>query len=157
MILDNLDQVMNLYAPTDHTAGATLQSYIDRLVAMENAAGAALYGLVNINTTVTSAGSATVQFQLIGNTSDATFASGNVVLADSGAIAKATLVAGYQIPLSMSHAAFGSLEAKTGFLRYLTITANIGVADLTAGKFNAWLGISPIVSDNLSYAAGYSV
>lgn len=156
MILDNLDQVMAAYAPT--TGATNLQSYIDRLVAMENAAGYPLFGYVNVNTTaLASGGAAEVEFLLLGNASDPTFASGNVTLATSGAIAKASLVKGYQISLAMSHAAFGSLEAKTAFLRYLTIVATITTHDLTAGKFDAWLGFAPMPSDNLSYPAGYSV
>lgn len=157
MFLDSLDQVMSLYAPTDHTAGFTFQSYIDRLAAMENAAGEPLWGYVNVNTAVTSSAAATVQFQIWGNASDTTFASGNVVLADSGAIAKATLVAGYQIPLAMSRQAFQHYLAKTSFLRYLTIACSIGTTDLLTGKFNAWFTIRPPVNDALSYPAGYSV
>jgi hypothetical protein len=155
MLFDSLDQVMSLYAPT--TAAASFQNYIDRLAKMENASGAPLYGYVNVNTTVTSGGSATVQFQVIGNATDATFASGNVVLADSGAIAKATLVAGYQIPLAISHAAMGSHENTGSFLRYVTILVTIGTADLTAGKFNGWITNAPVMNDNLSYPAGYTV
>lgn len=155
MILDHADQVMTAYAPTAQTA--TFSNYIDRLVAMENASGAPLYGYVNVNTSVTSAGAATVQFQVIGNNSDPTFASGNVVLADSGAIPKATLVAGWQIPLAISHAQLLSLEPKTAFLRYLTILVTIGTANLTAGKFDGWLSNKPVPQDNLSYRAGYTV
>lgn len=155
MILDILDQVMTSYAPTAQTA--TFQNYIDRLIAMENASGAPLGAYINVAAAVTSAGAATVQFQLIGNRTDPTFASGNVVLADSGVVAKATLVAGYQIPLFMNHVAFQSLEPATSKLRYLTILVTIGTANLTAGTFNGWITNLPITSDNVSYNSGYTV
>lgn len=85
--------------------------------------------VVKVNTTVTSAGAATVQTKII--TSDsATFASGNVTLFDSGAIAKATLVAGYQIC---------DFVLPKGLLRYLKVEYTPAVADLTAGKFDAFI------------------
>lgn len=155
MILDLLDQVMSSYAPTATTT--TFQNYIDRKVAMENAAGFALDVYINVAAAVTSAGAATVQFQAIGNASDPTFASGNVVLFDSGVIAKAALVAGYQCRGTIKRVDMVSLEPTTSFLRYLTITSTIGTAVLTAGTFNAWFKEGEAIQDNLSYPAGYTV
>ncbi len=158
MILDKANQVAADYAPTT-PFGATLffQSYIDRLAVQDDGAGTDIecYGL--IKTSVTSGGSGTVNFKVIGNPSDPTFAAGNVVLLDTGVIAKTTLVAGYQflraklprIPL------LTTFEPTTAFLRYLTIAAIIGTADLTAGAWDAWITFSPL-QDNLSYPAGYS-
>ncbi len=65
MILDNADQVMTSYAPT--AIAAAFQNYLDRKVAMENGAGAPLFGYVNVAAAATSGGSATVLFELIGN------------------------------------------------------------------------------------------
>lgn len=155
MILDASDQVMSTYSPT--AQAAAFDDYIDRLIAMENAAGADIAVYINLAAAVTSSGSATVQFQVVGNATDPTFASGNVVLFDSGAIAKATLVAGYQIRGVIKRANIVSLEAKTAFLRYLTILVTVATADLTAGTFNGWLLNGENVQDNLSYAAGYTV
>lgn len=157
MIADNALQVANVYAPTAFGATLNFQSYVDRLVAQDDGAGmdVTAYGL--ISTAVTSAGAATVQFQVLGNATDPTFAAGNVVLLDTGVIAKATLALGYQflraklprIPL------LSTLETTPSFLRYLTVVAIIGTANLTAGAWNIWFGYGPL-QDNLSYAAGYS-
>ncbi len=84
-MLDAALQVANAYAPTaDSVRRCYFQGYIDRLTAQEDAAGMDInvYGL--ITTAVTSAGAATVQFQAIGNPSDPTFVTGNVVLLDAG-------------------------------------------------------------------------
>lgn len=155
MILDLTDQVMSSYAPT--STGTTLQSYIDRIAAMENAAGYAISVYIQVAASVTSGGAGTVQFQAIGNASDPTFASGNVVLFDSGIIAKTTLVAGYQIRGTIKRANAGSVEPTTSFLRYLTITSTIATAALTAGTFNAWFKEGESQQDNLTYPAGYTV
>lgn len=158
MILDVGNQVANAYAPTT-PFGATLffQSYIDRLAAQEDGAGMDVTAFGVISTTVTSAGAATVRFQVLGNASDPTFASGNVVLLDTGVVGKATLVAGYQflraklprIPL------LNSPELTTSLLRYLTVAAIIGTADLTAGAWNAWITYGTL-QDDIAYPAGYS-
>lgn len=153
MILDLKNRVMTSYAPT--TVATHFQDYLDRLVAMENAGGAALWAWIQVAAAVTSGGAGTVQFQVIGNASDPTFASGNVVLADSGVLAKTVLIAGHLIPLSLRRVDHDSLETSTQFLRYLTVLATIGTAALTAGTFNAWFAPEPM-QDNLSYRAGYA-
>ena len=82
--------------------------------------------LVQITETVTSAGAATVQVQLI------TSASANLgtptVIQSTAAIALATLVAGYQFRLAIPP---GIAQ------RYLGVQYIIGVADTTAGKVTA--------------------
>lgn len=153
MILDLTDQVLVSYSPT--STGSTIQNYIDRLAKMEDGNGADLYGYIQVAATATSGGSATVQFKVIGNATDPTFASGNKTLADSGAIAVATLVAGWQIPLKINHQQMPSLEPTTSFYRYVTIQVTIGTAALTAGTFNGWIAtLAP--QDNLSYPSGYT-
>lgn len=162
MLLDILDcltapaGVLTPYAPTTVADHVNTASYIDRIVAMEDGAGADINFIVYVTTAFTSGGSATVQFRLYGNASDPTFASGNVTLADTGAIAVATLVAGYRFTFKVPREAFASVEPTTSFLRYLALDVNIATAALTAGAVNAWINPNP-VQDNLSYKAGYSV
>lgn len=83
---------------------------------------------VQIDETVTSGGAATVDFQLI--MSDNSDLSAPTVLQTTGAIAKATLVAGYKprlaLPVGISK-------------RYLGIQYVIAVAATTAGKVTAGL------------------
>lgn len=154
-IYDLGDQVMSSYAPT--STGTTLQSYIDRLALMEDAAGASVDVFIQVAAAATSGGAATVRFQAVGNATDPTFASGNKVLFDSGIIAVASLVAGYQISGTFKRQDHASLEAKTNFYRYETIIVTIATAALTAGTFNGWMTNHENIQDNLSYPAGYVV
>lgn len=158
MMLDALDQLMNAYAPTTHGAAQNNGVFLDRLVAMEEGAGEPLYLFGRVKTAPTSGGSATVQFQLIGNPSDNTFASGNVVVLDTGAIAIATLVAGYEFfRAPIPRVASGSPEVTGSLLRYWTINVTIGTADLTAGAFDAWMTAKPLQDMLGGYARGYNV
>lgn len=154
-LLDLTNQLMTSYAPT--TVAVHFQDYIDLLAKTEYAAGEPVDCLISIAAAVTSGGSATVQFQLIGNATDPTFASGNVILADSGAIAKAALVAGYQIRMTAKRQNMISLQPTSTFVQYVTILVTIGTAALTAGTFNGWVAPSESPQDNLSYPAGYTV
>lgn len=90
--------------------------------------GELLYFVISVNTTVTSAGAATVQVKLL--TDDSSGFGSAVTLFDSGAIAKATLVAGYTV---------FAQRLPIGCKRYLKVTYTVGTADLTAGKFDAYL------------------
>ncbi len=155
MFLDSLDQLLSDFAPT--TGSSNYSKYIDRLAKMEDGAGEPLYLYGLVTTTATSGGSNTTQFKVLGNATDPTFASGNVTLFDSGLIAVATLVAGYQfmravIPRQPSP----SLEPTSSFYRYITCQVLIATADLTAGKFSVWATVKPL-QDNLSYPRGFSV
>lgn len=154
MQLDLLDQVMSTFAPT--STGSAFDDYMDLITAMEEGAGKEIGVYINVAAAATSGGSATVTFEAIGNNSDPTFASGNKVLFTSGAIAVASLVAGYQIRGVIKRQDMVSLEPKTSFYRYMTIRTTIAVAALTAGTFNGWFTNNG-VQDNLSYRAGYTV
>lgn len=85
----------------------------------------------HVQTTATSAGAATVQVIL--QTAAVADMTSAVTLYDSGAVAVATLVAGYKV------------TGKTGVpvgancLQFLRVTYTIAVAALTAGKFDAFL------------------
>lgn len=94
-----------------------------------------LYAHFRVHTTVTSAGAATVQPKLYTD-SDSTVNDGTLLI-DFGAIAKATLVAGYhkQVPIN-----------GLAFLQYHGVDFVVGTADLTAGAFDMWIG--PAMQDN---------
>lgn len=106
--------------------------------------GEGMYLVVTVKTTVTSGGSATVDFRFVTDSSSSI--GSPVTLVSSGAIAKATLVAGYQIKLKLPNAAYK---------RYVAVNANIGTAVLTAGAFEAELVKD--LSSNTKYAGGFSI
>jgi len=88
-----------------------------------------LYFVVRVDTAVVGT-SSTYNVELI--TSDSsTFASGNTTVLQTGAIAEATLVAGYY----MIKAPLPSMTYK----RYLGIRNTAGTANLSAGKIDAFL------------------
>ena len=88
--------------------------------------------VIGVDTAVTSAGAATVQFALASDAQAAIATDGTATQHFlSAAIPKATLVAGYQaVAIRLPR---GSYE------RYLGILQVTGVAALTAGKVNAFL------------------
>lgn len=96
-----------------------------------------MYLVVQVDTAVTSAGSATVEFQLASDAQAAIAVDGSAsVHFKTAAIAKATLVAGYQVC---------AIELPKGtYERYLGILQNVGTAALTAGKINAFLTNDPM-------------
>lgn len=148
MILDAKGEIAVAYAPTTNGAIQYPTTYYDELVLADIGAGETVGFYIQVSTAVTSAGSATVTFSLIGNATDPTFASGNQVLWVSQAIAKATLVLGYQI----------QVKVPPGFVaRYFTLGVTIGTADLTAGVFNAWLLNDNFQTAKNTYPAGYTV
>jgi hypothetical protein len=95
--------------------------------------GQPVYCVVTIDTAVTSAGAATVDFAIYSHTT-ATITSGASAVA-TGAIGKATLVAGYTHILT--------LPAGVELNQYVGLVATVGTAALTAGKVNAFLTLDP--------------
>lgn len=95
-----------------------------------------MYLVVQVDTAVTSGGSATVEFQLASDAQAAIATDGSATVhTKTAAIAKATLVAGYQVC---------AIELPKGtYERYLGILQNVGTAALTAGKVNAFLTNNP--------------
>lgn len=95
-----------------------------------------LYLVVQVDTAVTSDGSATVAFSLASDAQAAIATDGSATVHyTSPTIAKATLVAGYQVC---------AVELPKGtYERYVGILANVGTAALTAGKVNAFLTNDP--------------
>lgn len=132
-------------------------TFIDRIAAMDDGAGADIIFHVQIVLgMLASGGAAEIDFQLIGNATDNTFASGNVVLASTGPIGKATLVLGYHFDLKVKRLDSPGLLLKTSFLRYLTTQAVVTTHDITTGTYNSWI-TNDGVQDNFTYPAGYTV
>lgn len=161
-MFDLADQLCSAYAPTLAQQNINVTPYIDRLVAMDDGAGAPIYWYTLCKAAPTSSGSATVQFQLIGNPSDPTFTSGNVTVLQTIAtlysnITINEMVTRMVIPRMPGGTAVGqtSLTTKGGLLRYWAFAVNIGTAALTAGSFTSYLTMRPL-QDNLAYAAGFS-
>lgn len=91
-----------------------------------------IYLVIQVDTAVTSAGNATVSFELASDAQAAIAVDGTATVHfASAAIAKATLVAGYQV--CAVRLPVGTYE------RYLGVIQNVGTAALTAGKVNAFL------------------
>lgn len=107
--------------------------------------GEGLYVVVTVKTAVTSAGAATVDFQIVTDSSSAM--GSKVELAGTGAIGKASLVAGKQIKIKLPN--------DSGYKQYLAVNASIGTAVLTAGAFQ--VDIVKDLSSNSKYAGAYSI
>lgn len=104
-----------------------------------------LWLVVTVKTAVTSGGAATVDFRLRTD-SAANLTTSPVDVVASGAIAKATLVAGYQVILKCP---------STTYKRYIGVNANIGTAVLTAGAFHCALVTD--IQKNTKYASGFGL
>jgi len=109
--------------------------------------GEALYLVMQVDTAVTSAGAATVGFYLCSDAQAAIAVDGSATYHfKTPLIAKATLVAGYNIAVvELPH---GTYE------RYLGIVQETAVAALTAGKVNAFLTNDP--ARWYAYASGFN-
>jgi hypothetical protein len=115
-----------------HTLGV---DYIDLGPGGTLPANKPIYFVAFVPTAFTSAGAATLQAKL--QTDDNTAFSGAIDLKDSGAVAKATLIAGYEI---YSVAIDRSLAK-----RYLRVTGTVGTADGTGGTITSYLtDIKPV-------------
>ena len=125
MIIDRFNEFSDAQAVT---ATAASTNTVD-LNAAGKIEGKPYYLHIKVNTTATADGAATVTFAL--QTDDNTGFSSATALWTSAAVAKATLVAGYEvIRLPINGLA---LE------RYLRVYYTVGTGPLTAGKFDAFL------------------
>jgi len=135
MILDERLEFCDATAlSTAATGRALVGDVIDLEVARDIGDGDPLYLVIQVDTAVTSAGAATVSFELASDAQAAIAVDGTAsVHFASAAIAKATLVAGYTV-------AIVALPSEgTAYERYLGILQNVGTAALTAGAINAFL------------------
>lgn len=125
------------------TTGATASTnIIDLGAARDIGVGEALWLHILVTEAVTSGGAGTVAFSL--QTDDNSSFSSATTLFTTTAIAKTTMVAGYQAV---------RVRIPIGTERYLRVVYTVATADLTAGKFTAFLTIN--VQANTAYASGY--
>lgn len=96
--------------------------------------GEPLYLVIQVTTAVTSAGAATAQFHLASDAAAAIATDGSATVhLETGAIGKATLVAGATVVLPIPPADTITYE------RYLGVLVTVGTAALTAGAVNAFI------------------
>ena len=96
--------------------------------------GEPMYLVIQVTTAVTSAGAATVKFELVSDAAAAIATDGSATVhAATEAIGKASLVAGYTRVIPLPPAAGNSYE------RYVGVLTTVGTAALTAGAVNAFL------------------
>jgi len=99
--------------------------------------GQPIYLVIQVDTAVTSGGSATVDFKLLSDAAAAIAVDGTATQHfASGPIAKATLVAGYTV--AVVALPIGTYE------RFLGVATTTAAAALTAGKINAFLTYDPV-------------
>jgi len=139
MILDTYGTFCNGTALNTGGAGNYIVGDVIDLQALRDIGQSAdLDLMVQIATTVASAGAATVQFSLVSDSTPTIATDGTATVhVASGAIGKATLVAGYaamtlDLPLE-----------DPAYERYLGIMQTTGTAALTAGAVNAFLVDEP--------------
>lgn len=110
-------------------------------------AGEALWLEVLITASVTSGGAASVEFRL--ETDDNSGFSSGTLLFSFGAIAKATLVAGYKLRSPLPSG------INTPYERYIAVNAAITTNNLTGGTFRVHIVKS--VQDNTMYVPGFKL
>lgn len=142
MILDKGNLVSSAQAVTS-SAGST--DVIDLSQARAIGDGEELEFFVNVDTAATAAGAATVTFQV--QTDDNSAFSSPAILIQTDAIPKATLVAGYQIKISLPVGATPE--------RYLRLYYSVATGPLTAGAFTAGLVLD--AQNSRAYPSGYTI
>lgn len=134
MILDERNEFCDATALSTAATGRALVGDVIDLGAntAEIGTGEDLYVVIQVDTAVTSAGSATVSFEVASDAQAAIATDGSATVhVATAAIPKATLVAGYNALI---------VKLPVGaYERYLGILQNVGTAALTAGKINAFL------------------
>lgn len=142
MILDKGNLVSSAQAVTA-SAGST--DVIDLSQARAIGDGEELEFFVNVDTAATAAGAATVTFQV--QTDDNSAFSSPTTVIQTDAIPKATLVAGYQIKISLPVGATPE--------RYLRLYYSVATGPLTAGAFTAGLVLD--AQNSRAYPSGYTI
>lgn len=112
--------------------------------------GEPMWFVVTVKQTVTSGGAATVDFRFR-SAAAANLTTTAVDLVASGAIGKATLVAGYTYMTPIPSA----VVSTAGYQRYIGANANIGTAVLTAGLFH--IALLRNEQKNQKYGIGFTL
>ena len=138
MIMDKLLEFADSQSIAAVQSTILSTNVVDLQEARDMGNGQPLYLVIQIDTAV-SGTSSTIQFRLRSASIHATTSTGHI---DTGAIAEATLVAGYQlvIPLPLEGAVYE---------RYIGVQAIIAVATTSAGAYSAFLTFDP--TGNKSY------
>lgn len=110
--------------------GAGYDEWKAALIADYGEAAKELYLHVIVSTTFTSGGSATLQVALQDSADGAAFAATSPPVA-TAAIAKASLVAGYELL---------RVKLPSDLRQYVKLVYTIGTAAMTAGAVDAWIG-----------------
>lgn len=139
MIMDELLEFCDAETLETATGTALEGDVIDLGAAGEDIGnGEPLYVVIQVDTAVTSAGAATVKFEVASDAQAAIATDGSATVhVSTEAIAKASLVAGYTRILPLPPGAGNDYE------RYLGVLATVGTAALTAGKINAFIVKDP--------------
>lgn len=142
MIMDELNEFGDALALS--TAGTGLAAIGDTIdlgnPAHDLGIGKQMYLVIQVQTAVTSGGSATVSFQLVSDAQDPPAADGTETLhfaTEDIAIASLTAGARLIIPVPVGTATLQEYE------RYLGLQQNVGTAALTAGAVDAFLTFDP--------------
>lgn len=142
-IIDKFNEFSDAQA---FTTGDNTSTYSFDTKSADIGTGEDLYLVVQVDEAVTSNGSATVEVKYV--ESAGADLSSPTVLATSGAIAKATLVAGYQVM---------KIKIPANTKRYVGVIYTVATADLTAGKFSAFLAKDLQSAKTRTFAAGYTI
>ena len=146
------DALLQLSAAQAVTATAVSTNTIDLSVNRDIGAGEDIYAVFGVDVSA-AAGAATVSFEVI-SAADAALTAGVTVLASSGAIPKADLVAGRApISIPIPQSALTSLPIGQ---RYLGVRYTVATGPLTAGSFTANITDSE-VSVGKNYPSGFAV
>lgn len=143
------DTNLSLAAAQVVTASAATTNTLDLLTAQDIGEGEGLQMVFNVNTTAAATGGASnVTFQII--TSDNADLSSPTVIAQTGAIAKGTLVAGYFTALKIP------AQIASKGQRYLGGQFTVDTNNLTSGKFDCFI-VKDVQDGKKFYASGFAV
>lgn len=142
-IIDKFNEFSDAQAVT---TGSTTSTYSFDTKSADIGTGEDTYLTIQVDEAVTSGGAATVDFKYV--ESDNADLSSSTTLASTGAIGKATLVAGYQAM---------KIKIPANTKRYVGVIYTVATADLTAGKFSAFLSKDLQSAKTRSFAAGYTI
>ena len=143
------DKDLRVSAAQAVTAAAYSADVIDLGERKDLGMGKEISAVISVDTTATSGGSATVDFQIVGSAN--ADLSSHVVLGSTGAQAVASITSPKQYGIKINPDLNGGL----GY-RYLGIRYAVATANLTAGAFTADFVLTPNDSKKF-YPSGYSV